>query len=129
MNKLKDRAMKAPCIRPIDYQSGHKVILAIDSSYVAVGWILLQYNDDGQQIPSRYGSITWNSVQAKYSQAKLEFFGLFRALHAARLYLIGLPTFTVEMDAKYVKGMLNHPDMQPNAAVNRWIAAIQMLDF
>ena len=33
------------------------------------------------------------------------------------------------MDAKYVKGMLNHPDIQPSAAVNRWIAAIQMFDF
>ena len=26
------------------------------------------------------------------------------------------------MDAQYVKGMLNNPDMQPNAAMNRWIA-------
>ena len=33
------------------------------------------------------------------------------------------------MDAQYVKGMLSNPDMQPNAAMNRWIAAILLFDF
>jgi hypothetical protein len=30
-------------------------------------------------------------------------------------------TFTVELDTKYIKGMLQNPDIHPNAAVNRWI--------
>lgn len=33
------------------------------------------------------------------------------------------------MDAKYIKGMLNEPDLQPNAAINRWIQGILMFDF
>src|SRR6202045_192860 len=33
------------------------------------------------------------------------------------------------MDAKFIKGMLNNPDIQPNAAMNRWIATILLFDF
>jgi len=33
------------------------------------------------------------------------------------------------MDAQFVKGMLNNPDIQPNATLNRWIAAILLFDF
>ena len=29
----------------------------------------------------------------------------------------------------YIKGMLNEPDLQPNAAINRWIQGILMFDF
>jgi len=35
----------------------------------------------------------------------------------------------VEVDAKYIKGMVNNPDIQPNAPINRWIAAILLFDF
>jgi hypothetical protein len=35
----------------------------------------------------------------------------------------------VEVDAKYIKGMLNEPDLQPNAAINRWIQGILLFDF
>jgi len=30
----------------------------------------------------------------------------------------------VEVDAKYIHGMINNPDVHPNAAMNRWITAI-----
>ena len=33
------------------------------------------------------------------------------------------------MDTQFIKGMLNNPDVQPNAAMNRWIAAIKLFDF
>jgi hypothetical protein len=35
----------------------------------------------------------------------------------------------VEVDAKYIKGMLNNPDIQPNMTINQWIAAISLFDF
>ncbi|TDL14361.1 hypothetical protein BD410DRAFT_694990, partial [Rickenella mellea] len=64
-----------------------------------------------------------------YSQAKLELFGLYRALRAIRLYIIGVENLTVEVDAKYIKGMINNPDIQPNATINRWIAGILLFHF
>ena len=33
------------------------------------------------------------------------------------------------MDAKYVKGMINNPDLQPNMTINRWIASILLFHF
>jgi len=35
----------------------------------------------------------------------------------------------VEVDAKYIGGMLNKPDIQLNATINRWITAILLFDF
>jgi hypothetical protein len=129
MNELKDKVTSAPCLRPIDYASDRTVILSVDSSDIAVGWILSQIDENGKKVPSRYGSITWNEVESRYSQPKLELYGLFRALRAMRLYLIGLKRFTVEMDAESVKGMINNPDIQPTAVLNRWIAGIKLFDF
>jgi len=43
--------------------------------------------------------------------------------------LIGAKKLVVEVDAQYIKGMLNKPDLHPNAAMNRWIAVILMFDF
>jgi transposase InsO family protein len=129
MDELKAKVTSAPCLRPIDYASGRTVILSVDSSDIAVGWILSQINENGKKVPSRYGSITWSTVESRYSQPKLELYGLFRALRAMRLYLIGLKRFTVEMDAESVKGMINNPDIQPTAVLNRWIAGIKLFDF
>jgi hypothetical protein len=35
----------------------------------------------------------------------------------------------VEVDAKYIKGMLNEPVLQLNAAINRWIQGILLFNF
>jgi hypothetical protein len=129
MEMLKKILIECPAIRQIDYGSGRLVILSMDSSYVAAGFILLQVAEDGKEYPSRFGSITWNEREARYSQAKIELYGLFRALRAYRIYLVGAPKLLVRTDAKYIKGMHNNPDIQPNAAMNRWIAAILLFDF
>ena len=35
----------------------------------------------------------------------------------------------VEVDTKYIKEMLNHPNLQPNAVINRWIGGILTFSF
>lgn len=60
---------------------------------------------------------------------KIVLYGLFHALRAAKVWLIGLHTFTVEVDAKYIKGILSNPDAQPNAAMNRWLVGISHFNF
>jgi hypothetical protein len=67
--------------------------------------------------------------ESRYSQAKLELYGLFRALRAYHIYIIGVKNLVVEVDTKYLKGMLNNPDIQPNATINQWIAGILLFDF
>ena len=129
MQTLKDAIMQSTALVSIDYSSELTVYLAVDSSVRGVGWILSQDRPDGVRRPARFGSISWNEREARYSQAKLELYGLFRALRALRLHLVGVKNLTVEMDASFIRGMLSNPDCQPNATINRWIAAIQLFDF
>lgn len=129
METLKRLAQNSPCIHAIDYNSTNEVILGVDTSYIAIGYILQQLGDDKKRYPSRFGSITLNDRESRYSQAKLELFGLFRALKDVRLWIIGVQNLVVEVDAKYIRGMINNPDVQPSAVINRWISAILLFDF
>ena len=129
MDELKDAVIGCPALCAINYESSLEVVLAVDSSIIGVGWYLGQEHKDGRRRINRFGSINWNATQATYSQPKVELYGLFRALHAMRLYLIGVKNLVIEMDAAYIKGMINNPDLQPNATINRWIAGILLFSF
>jgi hypothetical protein len=126
---LKDLVTSAPALLLIDYQSDRAIIISVDSSYMDVGMILSQLDEKGKHRPSRYGSLPVSKVEATYSQPKLELYGLFCALRHFRLYIIGAKNLIVEVDAKYIKGMLNEPELQPNAVINRWIQGILLFDF
>ena len=127
--QLKHLVTTAPVLCPIDYDSDRPVVLSVDSSYIAVGFILSQEDEHGRKRPARFGSLPMNEREARYSQPKLELYGLYRALRAYRLYLCGVKHLKIEVDAKYIKGMLNEPDLQPNAVINRWIQGIMLFDF
>jgi len=129
MKSLKSTIVHSSALISIDYSTDRTVYLSVDSSVRGIGWILVQDCSDGRRCPLRFGSISWNECKSHYSQAKLELYGLFCALRASRLYLIRVRNLIVEVDASYIRGMLSNPDVQPNAAVNRWIAAILMFDF
>ena len=129
MDTLKSAVVSSPAIRPLDYSSSNEVILAVNSSHIAVGYILSQVNNDGKRCPARFGSIMWNDRESRYSQAKLELYGLFRALKSVKVWIICVENFTIEVDAQYIKGMLNNLDIQPNTSMNRWLAGIQTFDF
>ena len=118
MQQLKEAVMHSQVLKPIDYRCDRAVILGVDSSNIAAGFFLAQIGADGKRYFVRFGSIPWNERESRYSQAKLELYGLFRALRAYKIYLVGAPNLQVEVDAKYIKGMLNNPDIQPNAAIN-----------
>ena len=129
MDYLKHAIIHSLSLRPINYESDLPVILAVDTSNIAMGYILMQLGEDGQRYPAHFGSISLNEHERRYSQAKLELFGLFRALHDARLYIFGVKHLVVEVDACYIKGMINNPDLQPNVTINRWIAGILLFSF
>src|SRR5712672_3638201 len=129
MQALKEAIISSPALISIDYSSDRPVYLAVDSSYRGVGWILSQECSDGRRRPSRFGSISWSERESRYSQAKLELYGLFRTLRALHLHLVGIHNLIVEMDAQFIKGMLSNPDIQPSATINRWIAAILLFTF
>ena len=94
-----------------------------------VRYILLQKGDDGKHYLNCFGSIGLSDVESHYSQVKLELYGLFRALQAVCIFVFGVNNFTVEMDAKYIQGMINNPDLQPNVTINQWIVGILLFSF
>jgi transposase InsO family protein len=128
--EIKNLVSSAPALRPIDYDSDDPIVLSVDSSKEAVGFILSQLLNDGKtKHPARYGSLPMSETESRYSQPKLELFGLYRALYEWRRHIIGAKKLIVEVDAKYIKGMLKNPDLVPNAAINRWIHGIKLFDF
>ena len=91
--------------------------------------ILAQEDEKGRRAPARYGSIPLKGYSDRYGQSKLELYGLFRALHKFRAHLSGVKNLVVEVDASSIRGMLNHPDIQPSAVLNRWIKGIKQFTF
>jgi hypothetical protein len=129
MDAIKEAIRNAPCLAPIDYESEGEVILGVDSSEIGVGWFIAQRQADGTLRYCRFGSATFSDVVGRYGQSKIELFGLYTALIAARFYIFGVKRLVVEVDAKYLKGMVNNPDRIPDAATNRWIAGIRLFQF
>ena len=56
-------------------------------------------------------------------------YGVYRTLKSLCLHLVGLPTFDLEVNKKYVKGMLSNLDIQPSNIINCWIAGILLFNF
>ena len=128
---LKQALVNSPALRPINYTSDSPVILAVDTSYIAIGYHLCQcdIDDPRKRRYARFGSITLNDRESRFSQPKLELYGLHRALRALKLYLIGVRNMIIEVDARYIKGMLANPDLNPGASINRWILSILTFHF
>ena len=140
MDKLKGLTKAAPPLASVDYASAREVVrsehretdlglvtLAVDSSVIGAGWIISQISDKGD-LPVLFGSVTFKPHESRYSQPKLELYGLFRALKAERHRLYGIH-FRVKVDARSLIEMINKPDLLPNAPGNRWMAFIQLFDF
>lgn len=121
----------SPALRPINYRWETPVVLAVDTSWKAVGYYIYQEDPSipGQKHYARFDSITLNEREARFSQPKRELFGLMCVLIACHYWFIGVRRLVVKTDVKYIKGMLSNPSLGPNATVNRWIDSILMFHF
>ena len=98
MAELKQALGKVVPLGNIDYDSDSTVVLAVDTSYKAVGFYIYQEGADGKQkkIFIKFGSIMLNQWEAKFSQPKRELFGLKHALEASEYLLIDCCKLVVE---------------------------------
>ena len=131
MAELKKALINSVPLGNIDYESDGAVVLAVDTSYKAVGFYIYQESEDGKKKKTfvKFASVILNDREARFSQPKRELFGLKRALEVSEYLLIGCRKLIVETDAKYIHGMLNNPELGPNATINRWIEKILMFHF
>lgn len=131
MQALKESLNHCEALRPINYDWDTDVVLAVDTSYMAIGIHVYQCDpiDPKKKYYARFHTLPMNEREARYSQPKRELFGLKRALDSMSYWLLGCRRLVVETDAQYLKGMLDHPGMGPNATINRWIEEILMFHF
>ena len=131
MRLIKEGVREAKAIRPLDYENGGTIVLAVDTSYIGVGFYIFQedLNDPKKVHYAKFGSKPLNEREARFSQPKRELFGLKEALRLNKKWLFGARRLVVETDAKYIKGMLQNPDMMPTATINRWIDEILLYHF
>ncbi|EEB89283.1 hypothetical protein MPER_12635, partial [Moniliophthora perniciosa FA553] len=131
MDLIKEALRNAEPLKPIDYESEGEVVLAVDTSYLAVGYYLYQRDvkDKKKKHYCVFGSITLNEREARFSQPKRELYGLKLALLATHYWTVGCRKLAVETDAKYIKGMLDNPSIAPNATINRWIEEVRKYHF
>ena len=131
MELLKDGVRQAQAIRPLDYEGQGNIVLAVDSSYIGIGFYIYQedINDPKKHYYVKFGSKLMNDREARFSQPKRELFGMKEALRLNKQILFGVRKLIVETDAKYIKGMLQNLDMMPTSTINRWIDAICLFQF
>ncbi|RYE25652.1 MAG: hypothetical protein EOP45_04585, partial [Sphingobacteriaceae bacterium] len=112
----------------LDYsKEASTIILAVDSSYIAAGGVLMQENEEGEVRPVFYESEVFSEVESRYSQPKLELCGVAKILRKFKTKLWG-QHFELQVDAKALIQMINAPSL-PNAAMTRWVAYIQLFSF
>ena len=128
---LQKALLKSPALRPINYSSDSLVILAIDTLQTTVGFYLCQEdpNNPRKCYFTHFGSIALNKHEHRFSQPKLELYRLFCALCTYKIFIVGVQNLIVEVNARYIKGMLNTPDTTPSVSINCWIVSVLTFHF
>jgi len=98
---LKDALIHSPALRAIDYTSDSPVILAVDTSHIAVRFFLCQCNPTNPKVHhyNQFSSITLNDWEAQFSPTKVGKSMVYQRFASWRLYLLGVLQFSYEVDA------------------------------
>jgi len=67
IKKLKGLAKDSPAIQAIDYTSRREVVLAVNTSYIAVGYILSQIGIDRKWYPLQSRLLMLSERESRYS--------------------------------------------------------------
>jgi hypothetical protein len=115
-------------LKGVDYsKDAGKIKLAVDSSYLAAGAVLMQEDKEGRDRPVLYESVTFTDKESDYAQSKLELLGVHKILKKLQIVLWG-QHFELQVDAKALIQMINTPSL-PSAPMTRWVAFIQLFSF
>ena len=110
MKDLNQALLSSPALQPINYTSSTLVILSVDTSYIAISFILSQCNPNNPKLwyHAQFSSITLNKREQIFYQPKLKLYSLLHALQLLKLYLISIWNLIIEVNARYIKGMLKN---------------------
>jgi hypothetical protein len=112
-------------LKNLEYGEGAgKITLAVDSSFIAAGEVLMQEDKEGVMRPVIYESVGFSKRESRYSQSKLELCGVAKTLKKLQTILWG-QHFELQVDTKALIEMINTPSL-PSAPMTRWVAFIQL---
>ena len=123
-NKLKEKLTSYPILRKPDFSKPFK--LSTDASTTAIGAILSQEDENGNEYVVCYASRLLKPSERNYSITELECLAVFWAVNFFRTYLFGR-WFLIVTDHYALKWLLTIKN--PNARLTRWAVLLQMFKF
>ena len=123
--QLKDLLTSSPVLVLPKFGPGCEFFLETDASYVGLGAVLFQQQEDGSVHPIAYASRSLDQHERNYGVTELETLGLVWAVRYFRSYLLGHRTI-VYTDHSACLSLLNHP--RPSGKLARWAVTIQEMD-
>ena len=123
--QLKDVLTSSPVLVFPKFGPECEFILETDASYVGLGAVLSQQQEDGSVHPIAYASRSLDPHERNYGVTKLETLGLVWAVRYFHPYLLGHHT-VVYTDHSACLSLLNHP--RPSGKLARWAMTIQEMD-
>ena len=101
-------------------------VLTTDASSTAIGYVLSQVNESGEEHPISYGGRSLRGAEFKYGISQLECLAAVEAVSVFHPYL-STRHFTLVTDHQALKYMMNFK--VKNARLARWALALQGYDF
>jgi hypothetical protein len=60
---------------------------------------------------AHFGLLLLNDCKWCFLQPKLELYGLYCAIHTYKMFLVSVCNLIMEVNARYINGMLNNPNI------------------
>ncbi|XP_044753909.1 uncharacterized protein K02A2.6-like [Coccinella septempunctata] len=124
-NKLKKSLATLPILSYFDPQL--RTRLVADASPVALGAVLLQFNEQRTPQVISFASKSLSATEKRYSQTEKESLALVWAVERFHYYLAGLE-FELVTDHKPLEAIFK-PSSKPPARIERWVLRLQAYKF
>lgn len=121
---LKSKIMAQPVLQSASFD--RPFVLATDASVFAVGAVLSQIGEDGQEHPVQFIIRGLSKHELNYSTGEKECLAIIYSLKKFRHYLLG-GRFVLITDHQSLKALLNTPE--PSGKFARWTVQIQEFDY
>ena len=122
---LKEVLTSTPILVYPKFGPEYEFALETDASYVCLGAVLSQLQDDGKLHPIVYASRSLDPYEKNYGVTELEALAIMWALRYFHAYLLGHRT-TIFTDHSACMSLLNHP--RPSGKLARWVQTVQDID-
>ena len=125
-NKIKETISNTRTLAYFDPEA--ETHLYVDAGPHGLGAILAQKTKQEYAVPVAYASRALNTTEQRYSQLEKEMLSIIWGCEHFKLYIYGAPV-KIFSDHKPLVQILNNPNAQPSARIERWHLQMQRYDY